>query len=270
MVASAIKQIVLLATIIFMMAPIALIIYAYVYNRAKRKHQQRMAILHRQELLKAKNEIQEQTLHYVSQEIHDNITQVLSFVKLNLATATPLGIEEKDIKIEESRKLVAQVINDLRNLSKSLNFEHFAQLGLVKTIQTETERYTRSGILKIGLEITGDTYPLGNQRELVLFRIFQEAINNAAKHARANVLNVSLQYSEQLFNLTIVDDGVGFLNDDRQINCSGLKNMQSRATLIGAVLSISSAPGKGCCIKVTIDPLLQQVYADGAYPNSTG
>lgn len=224
----------------------------------------------RQELLKAQNEIQEQTLTHVSREIHDNITQVLSFVKLNLALTNNLAAEEVAIKVDESRKLVAQAITDLRDLSKSLSYDQIVQLGLAQTIAFECERINKSGIVAVVQEVTGEPYSLGQQRELVLFRIFQEAINNALKHAGAKQVTVGLQYSQNLCNLTIADNGAGFDSAGDHSLGSGLRNMHNRAALIGAVATIHSQPGKGCCIKITIDPLSQQVYADGANSNSPG
>jgi signal transduction histidine kinase len=251
---------------------IFIIYFILLYQKRQIKNKQDQENLQsafRQELLKAQNEIQEQTLTYVSREIHDNITQVLSFVKLNLAMTGTLSEFEKTQKVDESRKLVAQAIGDLRDLSKSLSFEHIVKLGLLKTIEIETDRISKSGIVNVVFVVNGDTYPLGNQRELVLFRIFQEAVNNSLKHSGAKLLKISLQYSNQIFTLTIEDDGAGFLNNDSQKEGSGLKNMQSRATLIGAVLTVNSDIGKGCCIKISIDPLLQQVYANANYQNST-
>jgi len=166
-------------------------------------------------------------------------------------------------KIAESRELVAQTINDLRNLSKSMSFEHIARIGLVKTLEIEASRINNSGLINVDLLITGDPLTLGAERELVLFRIFQEAFNNSLKHSGAKHLKINLQYSEQLFNLTLEDDGGGFSPEllDK-INGSGLKNMESRATLIGAETVISSSPGNGCCIIVTLNPFEQQLYID--------
>lgn len=237
---------------------------------ANKSEQEKLQAAFQQELLKTQNEIQEQTLTYVSREIHDNITQVLSFIKLNLAMTGDLNDADKADKINESRKLVAQVITDLRDLSKSMSFEHIAQLGLSKTIEIEAERINKSGLFRVDFIADGDARPLGDQRELVLFRIFQEALNNTLKHSGAKHLKISLQYSDQLFNLTIADDGIGFLTGDLNSNGSGLKNIKDRATLIGATAIIDSAPGKGCCVKITIDPLLQQTHADPKYPDSTG
>ncbi|MGZ3967187.1 MAG: sensor histidine kinase [Mucilaginibacter sp.] len=215
--------------------------------------------------------MQEQTLNNISREIHDNITQVLSFVKLNLAMAGSVNEEEKQFKIDESRELVAQTINDLRNLSKSMSFEHIAEAGLVRTLEIELSRINNSRLLKTSLVVEGDAYSLGEQRELVLFRIFQEALNNTLKYAAAKQLKISLQYSIDLFILTVEDDGDGFLMSGvAEKNGAGLKNIRNRAALIGAVATIDSSPNEGCSIKVTLNPLTQYIYADANYPNSPG
>jgi signal transduction histidine kinase len=112
-------------------------------------------------------------------------------------------------------------------------------------------------------------YPLGGRRELVLFRIFQESLNNTLKHAHAQHFKISLQYSDQMFNLTLEDDGAGFLAGELPDKSgSGLKNIKNRATLIGAAAVISSMPGKGCTIKVSLNPLDKQLYSDGNHQDS--
>jgi len=268
------KSLILVTTLIYLMALAFIVLYIFIYNSRKKKHieeQEKLKSAFRQELLKTQIEVQEQTLNHTSREIHDNITQVLSFIKLNLALAASVDEEEKLLKINESRDLVAQVIHDLRTLSKSLSFEHIKELGLIKTMQIEADRINNSGLLKVALVIDGDDYSLGGQRELILFRIFQETLNNTLKHANAKHLKINLQYSKEIFNLTVEDDGNGF--SPGEVNSSGgsgLKNMQSRAALIGAVATIDSSPGKGCSIKVTLNPIEQQLYADGNYPNSPG
>ncbi|WP_176852170.1 sensor histidine kinase [Mucilaginibacter sp. OK268] len=216
-------------------------------------------------------EIQEETLNHISRELHDNITQVLSFVKLNLGVlGRNLGEQEK-IRVNDNRELIAQSISDLRNLSKSLSFEHISVMGLVKTLEIEVERVNRSGIINLSLSVEGDRYALGEQRELVLFRIFQEALNNALKYAQANNFKMSLYYKAQMFNLTIEDDGVGFepeLLKDK--GGSGLRNIVNRAALIGASAIINSSPGNGCSINLSLNPLVQETYVNGTYSNSPG
>jgi signal transduction histidine kinase len=259
-------------TAAFFLGITCFIIYFIVLYRNKQlknqQEQEQQQSAFRQELLKAQIEMQEQTLQYISREIHDNVTQVLSFVKLSLALAADGSAPVKQTKINESRELVAQAITDLRDLSKSLSFEHITRIGLLKTIEIETGRINKSGIIKVHLLPEGEVYPLGEQRELVLYRIMQEALNNTLKHAGAKHFKISLQYQPELFNLTLEDDGNGFpANLPDKNNGSGLKNMESRATLIGAVATIDSSPGNGCRIKVTLNPLEQRLYTDGYHPD---
>ena len=228
------------------------------------KKQEKLQSDFHQELLKTQLEVQEQTLSYISTEIHDNITQVLSFVKLTLANLASGTEGEKKAKINETRELVAQTITDLRDLSKSLSFEHIASLGLVQTIETEVERINKSGLLDVSFELDGNTYSLGDQHELVIFRIFQETLNNTLKHSGAKQLKIMLRYHPDLFNLTLEDDGSGFSVEtlDNKLG-SGLKNIENRAAMIGGAATIESTPGKGCRVSVTINTLNKQIYTDG-------
>ena len=261
-------------TAMLMMLGVFIVSFLLIYQRKQNKNlleKEYLKSSFQQELLKTRMEIQEETLNYVSRELHDNVTQVLSFVKLNLGVLGKNLDGNEKIKINDNRELIAQSISDLRNLSKSLSFEHISAIGLVKTLEMEADRINRSGIINLLLLVEGVIYPLGEQRELVLFRIFQEALNNALKHAQAANFKISLYYTEQMFNLTIEDDGVGFqpelLNDK---SGSGLRNIINRAALIGAEAVINSAPGNGCNIKLSLNPLVQETYANGTYSNSPG
>ncbi|GGH09884.1 sensor histidine kinase [Mucilaginibacter phyllosphaerae] len=259
-------------TVILLLLGIFIISFLFFYQKRHNTHlseQKNLKAAFQQELLKTQVEIQEQTLNHISREIHDNVTQVLSFVKLNLAIPVKSTAKETELKITESRNLVAQVINDLRDLSKSLSYDHIVQLGLVKTIEIETDRLNNSGMIIANLAINGNPHSLGEQREVVLFRIFQEGLNNALKHSGAKQLNIGLDYFNDLFNLTIQDNGVGFLAGALPNGGSGLKNMVNRAALIGADAAINSAPGEGCCIKIGINHLTQHTYANANY-NSPG
>ncbi len=244
------------------------IIYFVVLYRKKQfenqKKQEKLRSDFHQELLKTQLEVQEQTLNYISTEIHDNITQVLSFVKLTLANVASGTEGERKTKINETRELVAQTITDLRDLSKSLSFEHIASLGLVQTIETEVERINKSGLLEVSFGLDGNAYSLGDQHELVIFRIFQETLNNTLKHSGAKQLKIMLRYHPDLFNLTLEDDGSGFSVEtlDNKLG-SGLKNIENRAAMIGGAATIESTPGKGCRVSVPKNTLNKQIYTDG-------
>jgi signal transduction histidine kinase len=267
-------SILILSTTVFFACITGFIIYFVVLYRNKqlinKKEQEQLQAAFHQELLKTQIEMQEQTLEYISREIHDNITQVLSFVKLNLAMSGNISIEDRQSRINESRELISQTITDLRDLSKSLSFDHIISLGLVQTIEMEVERINKSKLINVSFSVDGEGYSLGEQRELVLFRIFQEALNNALKHAGAKHFKIVLQYHSDLFNLTLKDDGSGFSSETLDNKSgSGLRNMENRAALIGGIAKIDSSPGKGCSVTVTLDPFKQQFYADGGpHPNS--
>src|ERR1700752_1975036 len=128
-----IRFIVVVATLLFAVVIGFIVYFVILYRNRQLKNKQEQderEAAYRQELLKTQVEIQKQTLENISKEIHDNITQVLSFVKLSLGSVGNTLEESKKAKINESRELVAQTITDLRDLSKSLSFEHIAQIGL--------------------------------------------------------------------------------------------------------------------------------------------
>ncbi|MBV8389749.1 MAG: hypothetical protein JO080_08120 [Mucilaginibacter sp.] len=259
-----INLVVIAASLLLALLVCSVVYFVVLYRNKQlknKKEQEELEANFRQELLKTQLEVQEETLNYISSEIHDNITQILSFVKLTLGSIAS-GIEEgKKTKIIETRELVAQTITDLRDLSKSLSFEHIASQGLIRTIEKEVERVNKSGLIEISLEQEGNSYSLGEQRELVLFRIFQETLNNTLKHAGAKHLKIMLQYDTDLFILTLKDDGSGFSAETLENKSgSGLRNIENRASLIGGTATIDSSPGKGCNIKVVLNPLKQQLY----------
>jgi signal transduction histidine kinase len=259
------------ATTAFFLILAGFIVYFIVLYQKKQiqnqLEQENMRSKFRQEFLKARIETQEETFNYVSRELHDNITQVLSFVKLNMAMI-PVTDDQHRKKINENRDLISQTITDLRDLSKSLSFEYITTRGLFKTIENEVEKINKSGLVQVEFTLDGDAYSLGEQRELVLFRIFQEALNNSFKHSSCKVLKIALNYHPELFNLTVGDDGVGFLaNSLTDSGGSGLKNIDNRANLIGAVATIESSPGNGCVINIALNPLEQSLYADGNHPD---
>jgi signal transduction histidine kinase len=261
-------QLLVLSTAALFVLVIGFIVYFVVLYRNKqlknKQEQQQLKAHYSQEILRAQIEMQDQTLNYISGEIHDNIAQVLSFVKLSLAMPGNMGETEKQSKIDESRELIAQAITDLRDLSKSLSYEHISSLGLLKTIEIEVKRINKSGLIHVSFSVDGEHYALGSQPELVLFRIFQEALNNVLKYSAAKQLNIRLQYDAELFTLTLEDNGVGFSPRLLESNSGlGIKNIINRAALIGGTATIASSPGQGCRIEVALNPYKQQYYSDG-------
>ena len=208
------------------------------------------------ETLKSQLEIQEHTLKNISQEIHDNVGQVLTLAKLNLATTV---IEESASaeKIKTSQQLIGKAIQDLRDLSRSLNTDYVKEMGLIRAIEYELSLLKKTGTIETGFTIDGATVRLGKQKELILFRIVQEAIHNVIRHANASVLNTAILFSKDKMEIVIYDNGKGFdpgpLTDpDNSSFGLGLRNMQARAALIGAQFFLHSSPGAGTRLQLQL------------------
>lgn len=211
----------------------------------------------RQELLQTQIEIQEQTFKNISQEIHDNIGQALTLAKLNLNT---LGAELDEApmqKIITSKEIISKAINDLRDIGRSLNTDYIADMGLLKALEYELGLISKSSGIKTELHTEGEPFRMDQQKELILFRIVQEALNNTMKHARAKTIKASIHFQADKLELSIADDGKGFVlpeekKENQPATGLGLRNMQNRAKLIGTTFSINSSPGDGTVINISL------------------
>ncbi|RXF72296.1 sensor histidine kinase [Arcticibacter tournemirensis] len=205
-------------------------------------------------LLETKLEIQEQTLNNISREIHDNIGQVLSFVKLSLSTVSGLPAGDKERSVNEAIHLIGETINDLRDLSRSLSLDKIRDNGFFKMISDEADRLNRAGIIKTYLDISGKPYSLGDQKDLIIFRIIQEIINNTLKHSGSENLKISLIYRDNLFTLTVQDSGIGMDTETlKYAQGQGLSNIRYRAELIGANVVFKSKLNEGCITELTLN-----------------
>jgi signal transduction histidine kinase len=242
-------------TIVFIVLALVFIIFLFLSIRRRNKmlyEKQTLEQKFQQELLKTQIEIQEQTFKTISQEIHDNIGQVLSLAKLNLNTLDFSKEEAVKQKTTSAKELVGKAIQDLRDLSKTLNTENISSLGLPKAIQQELQLLEKTGTFKGTLEVEGTFISLEPQKELIIFRIIQEALNNIIKHAKATFIRITLSYTDN-FRIVISDNGRGFdPNETTFIEGSGLRNMQSRSALINAEFTMNSNPDHGTSILISL------------------
>ena len=233
--------------------------FIYSYRKKQREYiqeQEHLRVKFERTLLQTQLEIQEQTLKTISQEIHDNIGQVLSLAKLNLNTMEVEKLDELKEKIVDSKKLVSKAIQDLRDLSKSMNTDNIEALGLVRAIEYEIEMIRKTGF-KTELNIEGSIIRLEPQKELILFRIIQEVINNIIKHAEATAIETRIVYADKEIKIEVKDNGKGFdltpLNQKDNTNFGlGIRNMHSRAKLIGADFSMNSVADQGTTVSLIV------------------
>lgn len=243
-------------TIILFLLVIFIVAFIFLYQKRYYKYlkdKQDQAIQFSHTLLQSQIEIQEQTLQHIARELHDNLGQVASLIKINLNTLQLTDTEKAAEKIANTLELIRQLITDIKSLSVSLGSDRIAQTGLAKAIETEVERLNKTDQFTASYELKGTMPEIDNDKAVILYRMAQEVLNNMVKHSRAKQIKILLQVSETLFTLAFNDDGIGF-NAEEKMNASGagLKNLATRALLINAQLHIKSFPGTGTQIRIEL------------------
>lgn len=219
----------------------------HITEKLELKHQ------YQNEVLQTQIEVQEQSFKYISEELHDNIAQTLSLVKLKLyKTAGKAADENLKAGIEAANELLGTVLTDLRTLSHVLNGGLVSNLDLEESIDKELSYVASVKDIDTAVTLSGTKYELNPEKKLMVFRTVQEAINNALKHGKATSIKIHLAYEPQALTLQVADNGLGF--DTQSIPGSkglGLHNMHVRAKMLGS-LDIQSAPGSGTTITLKI------------------
>ncbi|MBG9376208.1 hypothetical protein I5907_08175 [Panacibacter sp. DH6] len=242
--------------IVFLVLAGIIIFILYRFQKDKFKHKKEFIELEKkfiEQSLQSQLEIQEHTFNTISQEIHDNVGQILSLAKVQVSI-----VEHKETKdtatLKELRENIGQAMNDLRDIAKSLSSERIQLLRLHETVAHEMQRINRTGLINIVINTTGNEQHLEVQKKLILFRIIQESIQNIIKHAKASDVEILFNYAADKIDIAITDNGTGFDTAAalQKNGGLGLQNIISRATLIGGSAVIDSVIDKGTSIKISI------------------
>ncbi|WP_336516877.1 sensor histidine kinase [Pollutibacter soli] len=252
-----VKMLIVTTVIIFLFITfIFLILLLYKRKQSKTKKDfEFIKLQHEKALLSVQLEIQESTFKKISQEIHDNISLTLTLAKLNLNTLENVDPLTAAQSIDESIDLISKSLNDLNDISKSLDSELIKAHGLIHALETELAIIKRTKQFETEFNVSGDVVFIDADKELILYRIVQEACNNILKHSYARKIDLELKYCTQQICLTIMDDGVGF--DENELNKKkrsglGLNNIRNRAKMINADIKIESVPKIGTSIFLTL------------------
>lgn len=201
---------------------------------------------HQLELTKHIITAQEQERELIGKELHDNINQVLTTVKLYLESAIKdPGI--KDELIQRSIKHIMNCIQEIRSLSHSLSAPTLGTHSLVDSIKSLAENMQTCASFQISFTTSEFELPISKNQSLALYRIAQEQFTNVVKHAKASEVHVQLVQNERSTVLTIKDNGTGF-HTKGPIKGIGINNMASRAKAFHGSLNIYSLPGEGCTL----------------------
>jgi signal transduction histidine kinase len=232
-------------TIVLLLLLSAVISLLFVYQRRQIRNQLDLKKLKDEfdlEILRSRLEMREQTLQNISEEIHDNVGQVLSLANLNLSSVELDNSHRDRERIDGVMTLLSKAIGDLRNLSRTLDPENISNMRLADCVQFELDLLEKTGKYKTSLELRGFEKPLNASKQLLVYRITQEAINNIIKHASATHVDVAMHYTEEGLSILISDNGTGFREaSDTPKNGAGLRNMKNRAKLVHGSLAIDSS-----------------------------
>ncbi|MFL5787907.1 MAG: PAS domain S-box protein [Flavisolibacter sp.] len=207
-------------------------------------------ISHQRQLTQATIDGQEKERTEIGKELHDNIGQQLTTIKLFLDLAKGTADDNTVEMVNMALKGVSDVINDIRSMSRSLVPSTLKDLGLLESINELTEPIAQSQLLKIHFNHKGfHENRIPENQKLTIFRILQEQMNNIVKHAKAKNCWISLKSSSKETVLEIKDDGKGF--DKNKIKKGlGFVNIRNRAELFGGYAEIISKTGKGTQVTV--------------------
>jgi signal transduction histidine kinase len=182
----------------------------------------------------------------VGLELHDNVNQVLTTVKLYLELCRD-GLANRDL-MNKSINLVHESINEIRSLSKRLSAPSLGDIKLKESVKELVDTVAASNKIEITLDATFiEELEADQELHLAIYRILQEHLTNILRHANAQLVYISFDIEDNELMLKVLDDGNGFDTRKRK-NGVGIANMISRAESLNGTLIIDSAPGLGCVL----------------------
>jgi len=215
-----------------------------------RTGQQRMEALSRRLV-----EVQEQERKYIAMELHDEIGQLLTGLRLLLNLNISGEDEVTKDRLQQSKDLVNELIVRVRQMSLELRPGLLDDLGLLPALLWHFEGYTNTTGIRVNFQhsnLEGKRFSFNI--ETAAYRVIQEALTNVARHAQVNELSVWTGVVENVLNIQINDEGVGFDTSDLNVNgkSRGLMGMRERIKFVGGSVNIRSSKGKGTQISIEI------------------
>ncbi|MGQ9642260.1 MAG: PAS domain S-box protein [Ignavibacterium sp.] len=200
-------------------------------------------------------EIREEERSRIAMELHDELGQILTAIKIDLNSLIKKPPYKKDIpqKIAPLISLVENTINSVRKISSELRPVIIDRLGLIPAIEWQIDEMKKRLDIKFLTSFPEEIIGLDKQIEITIFRTFQEMMTNIARHSKATEVFVSITNDEEKFMMIVKDNGVGFSPDKiSSTNGLGLMGMKERVKSVGGIMEISSVLNLGTEIKIFI------------------
>lgn len=218
--------------------------------------QKQRELEYNEELVRTQLEIREQVMRQISEELHDNIGQSLIVAKMQL-NATESSGSLKQLKTTD--ELLSRSIQDLRNISKSLNGDYILREELINAIHREARFVNASGQITCKVNGTIPRQYLNTNTEIIVFRCVQEALGNAIKHAQANKISIDFEESNNQLTIKIRDNGIGLAKNWDSKRGLGIDNLKKRVAMINGTVDITSKQDRGTEISIKLQPTNQPI-----------
>jgi two-component system, NarL family, sensor histidine kinase UhpB len=187
----------------------------------------------------------------VAQELHDEIGQTLTAVMIQAERAANENPAEATVALGRVAETVHASLDELRRIARELRPEALDDLGLVNALIALCSRVDAQGGPRVRRDLHSGLPPMTRETELVIYRVAQESLTNALRHADAETVMVTLKSDAEAVTLTVTDDGGG-MPAELSASTAGLAGMRERALLVGGRLSISSQPNMGTEVRLTL------------------
>ncbi|MBP6542446.1 MAG: PAS domain-containing protein [Piscinibacter sp.] len=193
----------------------------------------------------------------LARELHDDVTQRLAVLAIDMGRAELAAADGAQADVMRSvRAELVRLSEDIHSLAYQLHPSVLEELGLVEALRAECERRGRQGRLAVSMNLESVPAVAGEEAQLCLFRVAQEALTNVARHAGTARASVTLRRADGGLLLAVGDDGVGFdPTRPREGRSLGLASMRERLHLVGGTLDVESSPGRGTTIVAWVPAL---------------
>ncbi|MET9761898.1 sensor histidine kinase [Streptomyces sp. NPDC006372] len=192
---------------------------------------------------------QEAERRRIAQELHDEVGQSMTAILLGLKRAADEAEEPLRGELHQAQEITRESLDEVRRLVRRLRPGVLDDLGLVSALTSLTTEFATHTELRLVRRFDSGLPALDEQTELVLYRVAQEALTNAARHAEAGRVEVSLRHTDSTVVLAVEDDGrgTGIAREG-----AGIRGMRERALLLGATLDVTSRPHTGTQVRLTV------------------
>ncbi|MFV0266210.1 MAG: sensor histidine kinase [Draconibacterium sp.] len=209
-----------------------------------------------EEILRNTIQAQENERKRIAQDLHDEVGAMLSVVKLNVGRIERQSEDKALVLASETKTYLDDVITQVRRISRALLPPSLEKLGLYPALEELASWVNKSDQLFIEIRKSGEPFRFDIKKELAVFRVVQEVMNNAIKHADASQLLLTLRFGNNTLAVLVRDNGKGFDLKEKMGAGLGLRNLESRMEMAGGKFRLKSKIGSGTSALLYLNALL--------------